>query len=356
MLRKVDKVFIGKYIERDAALVDNATITTVQSNAVEGEVVILDSNYQVMVGASATYANSKEIYIAEGSNEVFTTVNPDGTSLTGRRLILSGSIDGSRVKNYNGTSYSAKVEAAAALPAITDTIVAGTEYVLVVVFKGDLAAMHPGQSKETYRYIAKTGDASTDVYDGLVAKVNKRYKNTITRYNHNLVNAVNNAGVLEITAEEIPSCNNSVDDIDEFVQNQFVVYLNYVDSDYQWSEVTTASAITYTAGERGAGTWQLIRDVEKHAQSYQGVSNRTHFPVIKPAMRVVKSSTYDQIVIEHDTQFRTPDNQYNKETSLVEVIALEKGTGAIAPQGAEVLATLNTWMASTPDAFANISF
>ena len=119
MLNKVDNVFIGKYIERTAAVADGATMTVAQSNAVEGEVFILDTDYNVIEGSSATYTNAKSIIIAEGSAEVFSTYNPDGTTLTGRRLLLSSPIDGAHVVNYGGGAYSAKSEAVATLPAIS---------------------------------------------------------------------------------------------------------------------------------------------------------------------------------------------------------------------------------------------
>lgn len=357
MLKKVDKVFIGKYIERTGALVDNATITTVQSNAVEGEIVILDSEYKVMVGASATYANSKVIYIAEGSAEVFTTANPNGTVLTGRRLLISGSIDGARIVNYKGGKYVAKSEAVATFPAIDGTIIAGTEYVLRVVFKGDIAAQHPGQNIETHRYTAKTGDTSTMVYDGLVARINKRYTNsTITKGRNKVITATNAAGVLTITALPVWSSTSDVNSIDGLVMNDFAAYLNYVDNDYNWEEVPLTSAKTYVGSDRGYGTWESIRDAEKNAMAYEGVSNYTWFPVIKPAMRTVKGANYNLITIENDRVYRSADNQYNKETSLVQLIALQTGTGATAAQGTEVLATLNTWMASTPRAWAAVSF
>ena len=357
MLKKVDKIFIGKYIERTAAIADGADMTTAQSNAVEGEVFILDEDYNIVEGASATYANTKKIYLAEGSSEVFNTTNPDGSALSGRRLLISGAIDGTRVVNYIGGGYTAKTEALGTFPAISDTIVAGTEYVLQIVFKGDIATQHPGQNLEIHRYVAKTGDTSSDVYDGLVAKINKRYTTTtIKKGRSKVITATNNAGTLEIRTLPVLSCTTSVDDIDEFVMNDFSAFLNYVDNDYQWQEVGLTSDKTYAGSDRGYGIWETVRDAEKHALAYEGVSNYTWFPVIKPSMRTVAGVGYDLINIEHDRVYRSADNQYNKETSLVEVIALATGTGATTPQNAEILATLNTWMASLPNPFANVSF
>lgn len=357
MLKKVDKVFIGKYIERTATLIAGAKMIVLQADAVAGEIVVLDEQYNVLVGAGATYANSKKIYLAEGSEEIFNTSNPDGTALSGRRILIGSAIEGSKVVNYDGDAYEAKSEALSTLSAIADTVVAGTEYVLRIVFKGDIAAQHPGQNTETHRYVAKTGDASSDVYDGLVSRINKRYTtNTPQRGRNKVIVATNNAGALEIRTLPVVSCTTSVDDIDEFVMNDFEAFLNYVDNDYNWQEVALTSDKTYAGSDRGFGAWESVRDVEKHAQSYEGVTNRVWFPIIKPAMRTVKGAEYDMINIEHDTVYRSSDNQYNKETSKIEVIALEKSTGATAPQNAEILATLNTWMASTPNAFGAVSF
>lgn len=351
MITKVNKILIGKDIDRTVAVVDGADMTTLQENLVEGEIVVLDKNFNAAIGAGVTYDVTDTIFIAEGSSESFETTNPDGTTLTGRRLIISSPINGAGVTTYNGESYSAKSEAVAVIPAITDTIVAGTEYVLRIVYKGDIAAQVPGQNTETFRYIAKSGDDSDAVLDGLATRVNRRSHNEgIRRGRKSLITASFSTPNLTLTARPVLSCTTSVDDIDELVMNDFDVYLNYVDSDYLWTQVTT-SGITYTGADKGVGTWELVRDIEKHAQSYEGIMNRTWFPIIKPAMRTVKGATYDIISIEHDAKFRTPDNQYNKETSLATQIALPVDAG----QATDIVATLNAWMASTPKQFAAIS-
>lgn len=351
MLNKVDKVFVGKNIARTVAIVDGADMDLIQANAVEGEVLVLDENFQ-NAAATVTFADTQTLYIAEGSAEIFNTVNPDGSALSGRRMLLSSPIDGTRVVSYTGGGYQAKAEMTSTIPAITDTIVPGTEYVLRIVYKGDVATMHPGQNLETYRYTAKTGDDSDAVFNGLIARINKYNFNNIRRTNKALISAALVTNSLVLTAKPIVSCTTSVNDIDELVLNSFETRLNYVDSDYNWTEVTLSGDITYTAAFRGYGSWETVRDLEKHAQAYQGVTNRVWFPVIKPAMRTIKNAEYDLINIEHDVQYRSPDNSYNKETSLATVIALENG----AAQGTTVLTTLNAWMASLPTPFANVTF
>lgn len=356
MFNKVNRIFIGKDVDRTVAIADGASITTVQSNIAEGEVVLLDQDFNV-VAAAATWPTTSTIYVAEGSSEIFNTYNPDGSALTGRRLLLSSPIEGKGVRIYNGKSYAAKAEHTATIPAITDTIVAGTEYVLRIVYK-DINEDR-GQFTDTYRYTAKSGDTSVDIFDGLrlrLIKDNGRF--AIKRRGASRVTA-NAAGQtsLVLTAKPIPQCTSSVNDIDEFSMVNFEVRLNYVDSDYYWTEVGLTSDVTYTSFDRGVGTWETVRDVEKHAQSYEGVTNRVWFPIVKPEMRTVKGAAYDLVVIEHDKLHRTPDNQYDKTTTLSTQLALEtqtNGTNA-GGQSLDVVTRLNSWMASVPGQFDNIT-
>ena len=150
MMTRVNKIFIGKDINRTAQLVDDAAFTVVQTNIKEGEIVVLDKNFAVLA-ETATYADSNVIYIAEGSSEVVTYTNEAGTSFTSRKIILSDAIDGARVVTYNGKDYAAKSEEVVTIGAISGTITAGTEYVLRIVYN-DITE-HPGQFTQTYRCI-----------------------------------------------------------------------------------------------------------------------------------------------------------------------------------------------------------
>ena len=124
----------------------------------------MDENFKVLA-AAATYTNTKTIYIAEGTNETISYVNEAGTAFTARKIIVSDAINGALVKGYRGKVYEAKTEEVVTFGAITDTIVAGTEYVLRIVYN-DMVE-HPGQFTATYRYVAKTGDTSQKVFDSL---------------------------------------------------------------------------------------------------------------------------------------------------------------------------------------------
>ena len=350
MLKRVNKIFIGKDIASTGAIVDGASMTLVQSNIAEGEIVVLDSDYNAVVGGTATYPTTDKLYLAEGSSEIFNTVNPDGSALSGRTLLISNPLDGKLVNIYSGKDYVAKAEHTATLQPITDTIVAGTEYVLRIVYKD--VYEDKGQFTDTYRYTAVAGDTSVDVFNGLRIRLNKdNGKYSVKRKGGSRL-SVNAADVanLVLTAKPIPECTTSVNDIDEFTMVNFEVRLNYVDNDYYWTEVNLTAPVAYTQFSRGTGIWEVVRDTEKFAQSYEGVTNRIWFPIVKPEMRTIKSATYNMIVIEHDVDYRSPDNQYEKSTILTTEVAMPSG----AAQQAVLLTNLNTWMASLPGAFANV--
>lgn len=348
MLKRVNEILIGKDIARTGALADAATMKTIQENILEGEVVVLDKNLKV-AAIAVTYALSDVLYIAEGTGIVKNYYDEPGTALVAREIILSSAIDGAKVTQYLGGDYSAKVEKIATIGAIT-SVVAGTEYVLRIVYK-DIVE-HPGQFEQTYRYTAVTGDASQDVFDGLRARIIKHTGRLSVKGGSRVVGS--GSTTLILTGKPIPECTTALTDIDEFTLVDFEVFFNYVDSDYNWQTVVTAG-LTYTLGETGNGTWELIRDVEKHAQSYRGVDNRTWFPIQTPAFRTVKDAEYGQIVIEHDTVYRSSDNQYNKETSKSTVIAIDYQSATNDYQGDNIQVRLNSWMASIPNPFAAIA-
>jgi len=352
MLKGVNEILIGKDITRTAALVDGADVKTIQENIVEGEVVVLNKDFEV-AAAAITYSDSDVLYIAEGSSETFDYANEAGTAFSGRRLILSAPINGKGVKLYSGKAYSAKPEQVTTIPAISDSIVAGTEYVLRLVYK-DIPE-HPGQFTQTYRYVAKSGDTSTDVFDGLRKRIVKHTgRLAISGKGGSRVtaNALGQASLI-LTGKAIPECTTSVKDIDELTQVYFEAYLNYVDSNGFWTEVGLSTAKSTVAHGRGNGTWEVIRDVEKRAKSYRGIENRIWFPVFEPEFRTLKGAEYGQIVIEHDAEYRSSDNQYNKETSLTTVIAVANETGT--NQGVNIQTRLNAWMTSLPKSFAAIA-
>ena len=345
MLNRVNKLLIGKDIARTAGIVlgDSA------HNPADGEILVLDENKAIMT-AGQTFADTKSIYIGEGVTETYDYVDPSGTAVTGvRKLIFSDPIEGKLVKGYSGQSYVAKAEQSSVFTIAGLTPVVGTEYIVRIIYK-DIPE-HPGSFTQTYRYISATADL--DVFGAaMTAK--------IMAHSGRRVSATYSSGAdtLTLAGLPIPDCTSSLANIDEFSMVEFTPLFLLVSvatatlGEWQLIPATAPAAVT-TAAIKPQGSWEVIRDVEKAAMGYKGISNRIHFPIITPDFRTVKAETYDQIVIEHDKSYQSPDNQYVKQAPLTTVIALPDTV--TTNQGDEILSVLNPWMASLPGAFSNVN-
>lgn len=327
------KLLIGKSVSRDAQIVAGEDIATViaSGNIASGEVVVLDKNKNVLA-AGSTKSDTDTIYLAQGTGETFSYTNEAGTTTTtNRKVVFSDPIQASGIKSYKGAAYTAKQEQVTTItyPAVATTV--GREYILRIVYK-DLAE-HPGQFTQTIRRVCTSATQATHVAS-LVADINNFPGIRVTA-------ADSGGAVFTLTGKAIPECTTSVNDIEEYRQVSFEVFVNYINSSDQ--TVTLGATITKTnAPYPGVGTWELVRDMEKVAQGYKGITNKTHFPVIKPDMQTVVSTNYNLITIEHDNSYLSSDNQVVKKTPITTVLALVDG----AAQGTDILAALNPWMES----------
>jgi hypothetical protein len=334
MLTRPFKLLIGKSVSRDAQIVAGASIATViaSGNIVSGEVVVLDKNKNVLA-AGATKSDSDTIYLCQGTGETFAYTNEAGTTTsTNRKVVFSDPIQASGIKTYKGRSYAALAEQVLTLDFTALTPTSGREYVIRVVYK-DLAE-HPGQFTQTFRYISTTATLATWI-TAFVAAIN-------AFPGRRVVAADAGAVAITLTGLAIPECNTSVDDIEEYRQVNFDAFASYINSTFDHTAVTPLTKTYTTAASPGYGTWQAVRDMEKVAQGYKGITNKTQFPVIKPAMQTVISTNYDLITIEHDNSYLSSDNQYVKKTPITTVLALVVD----ASQATQILAALNPWMES----------
>jgi len=345
MITKPFKLFISKDVARDTDIVGGITLAAMINTAgstplQDGDVVILDKNMKVLTPGS-TVADTDTIYVAMGHSVTYTVVNEAGTSIAARKIKLSDPIKANYIKKYSGKVHAAKAEQAWTATFTATTV--GRQYVLRIVYK-DLYE-HPGLYTQTYNYTATATDQDT-MGAALVALVNGDSNCRVTA----AYTAGSDAFVL--TAKAIPGCTTGLSDIDEFHMVSFEPYINYVDSNNNQQEFVDFTIATNLS--TGTGTWELMRDLEKEAWAYEGVHNRTQFPVTVPDFRTVKSSNYNLLIIEHDIPYKTPNNLYSETTQAKTIIAFIDGTNGDAQQ-AFVLSQLNPWMASTPAGFANVT-
>lgn len=326
--KKVEKVFIAKDISRTGSLV----IGGASENIVNGEVVILDKNKNIL-SAGATIADTDEIYVVEGLSTTYSYVTPDGTSVTGvRKLLTSDAIQGAAVINWSSKAYSVAVETVSTLSGALTPVV-GEQYSLRFIYKD--VHEHPGQFTYTY-YVTATVATRESLYGLFVTAINKRPERRIQ--------ATYAANVLTLTALPYDD-NTAIDSIDEYNQVNFDVIL--------YSENYDTVAITKTVNPfPGSGTYRKVRDEEKWSQGYEGLLNRTNFPTQVPTFRTVLDETYDCLVIDHKNWYTASDNREEQVDVTTKIYVPNTAT---SNQATDILAALNPWMASTPKAFATVT-
>lgn len=327
-MTRVTKALIGKDIARTASIVNIYDGTT---KPADGEILVLDKDKKPLA-AGATVADSDVIYLCQGTSATYDYTNDAGTTVTGARVLkFSDPIEGKLVKGYRATPYAPAIQRQTTFAAITSPLTAGTEYVLRIVYK-DVVAKR-GQFTKTYRFISPL-TTSVGVFNGLRLAIAADKGARIT------ANA-QNAATLILTAKAIPEGNTSVNDIDTVQLVDFDAFLNYVDAN-DLQQTCTGSTQTKIAAEYGSGTWQLVRDLEKNQLGYEGILDQTTFPLVSHSLSTVAGAVYNQIIIEHDKSYLSPDNQYVKQAPMTTVIALPVG----ALQTTDILGVLNPWMAS----------
>jgi hypothetical protein len=328
MLARVTSVLIGKDIDRTASLIIGGS----SENLADGEVVVLDKNKNILLAVDADVAFTDVIYIVQGLGSTYTFSNVAGTSFTLRRLKFSNPIEGNLVKKYSAVPFDVKGEKTVSFAAITGPLTAGTEWCLRIVYK-DIHEKR-GQFTKTYRCVAST-TTSACVYNALRLEILADSGARITG------NAADTAALV-LTGKEISSCTTALTDLDKFSMVDFDAFLTYIHSDGYHANATGGAAKTSTVVQYGQGNWEQVRDLEKGEWGYEGITNRTQYPVILPTQTAVVNTTYNTIVIESDRHYQSPDNQYVKYAPMTTIVCLPVG----ALQTSDILGVLNPWMAS----------
>ena len=338
MLKRVDKLLIGKDINRTVATLGGSS-----DDLADGEIVVLDKNMSLLA-AGATISDTDIIYIIQGTGDTYDYSDADGTAVTDvRRFIVSDPIEGRLVKSWKGLSYDAKSEQISSFTDTAFTPVIGTEYVVRVVYK-DINE-HPGQFTQTFRYVSTTT---------VLATFNTAFAAAINAHSGRRVQATEDATHLILTGRVITDCTSSLTDIDKFSQVRFEAFYYYVHGTTgawtEWNATTLAQ--TVTPADHGSGTWEQVRDLEKATKAHSGFTNRTKFPVKEPTTFAVKDATYDLLAIESSKSYESSD-AWQKQAPLTTLVAIPvPSTGT---QMTDVLAVLNPWFASCPGAFDTVA-
>lgn len=125
-----------------------------------------------------------------------------------------------------------------------------------------------------------------------------------------------------VLSAKVKTDNDGSESINEYSQVSMLAYAYYTNpsatgfaskNKYPMIGVTVNKTATANPGH---GNPKIVRDREKWALSYKGITNRTWFPVIKPNITADLTAHYDEFIVEHNNKYLSPDNQFEKEAML----------------------------------------
>lgn len=314
MLQHVNSVLVGKF---------PASFTTAEALNV-GEIALFDQDGKIITSA-AEVSKAKKVRFGLVESKMSVS-KPDGTVVEDNNIRYSQFIDRNRV-----TSPNVEVKPFAASAEETYTIdlsaVTATEedkrFAVKFIYR-DLSE-YKFQVTKTYDFYAVKGSTGAQIAEGLGKAINKDKERRIV--------ASVAGSVITVTA--LPKTDNEgLEAINNYSQVSMEVYAFESNSKGLVNSQTpiVGAVMTKTVvATPGKGNAKIVRDREKEALGYLGITNRTQFPVIKPSLNTDLSKEYETLVIEWDNLYRSPDNQYVKSTPLaVEIYA--SGASATAHQ------------------------
>lgn len=305
MLQKVNTVLVGAVAP---AAYTNADALNV------GEIALFDENKKVLADAAAA-EKASEVYIGvcEGKETVY---NEEGTSTVKSVIRYSMPIKKGSKPHAVKSAYVAPAEDKIVITATNVVPEVGHRYVLRLIYP-DLYES-PNQQPDVYEVIASTTNPN-DLMAEFAKRINKRKGVRV-------VASVSEA-VLTLTAKEIP-----------YVDDDYELYRQVSVNAFMWKTIPSGllSNVTYainnlsiakTQGTPGKGNPKIIRDREREAFGYRGITHRGNavYPYIAPEVKAQLDKTYDSLVIEWDNLYLSNDNQYLKTTPLTTELYVEAG-------------------------------
>lgn len=256
------------------------------------------------------------LIIARGlTNEI-----DDDPSAIRRETYRSCPILRGKVKSARYLTYDAPVEQVTDIT-FTANLEDMSELTITILYQDTKGFMGNRQYRKTYSVLNQTGAIMTpaEIVDELVLKINRDAHRRIQATDVGI-----GGDVLTLTGLPIAAGRSSLNDIDEFTQVKFDVSSIVSEiNDNGLSVDNTFGTIATTTPVRGSGYWASVRDIEKYCKAYDGLTNRTIFPV--PSMDSTwmtgKDVEYDLLTIDHYIPYDAPDS-YEKWAEHTTIIAI----------------------------------
>lgn len=281
-----------------------------------GEIALFDENGKMLIDkATAAKANQVMIGLCKGTMKV---ANPSTGALEDKKNIeFTNRIQKGSIISNVLTEYTAPTLAKIEFDLTSATIVIGHRYVLRIVYKDLYEA--PGQFTHTYETLAAT-TTNTDLIDAFVKQINAHPNRRVT--------ASKSGNKLVLTALDKDD-NEGVNSINEYTIVSMDASLYVTIPGALLSNVPESVpgvTVTKTEGTPGKGFWKQVRDREMRTMGYKGHVFTDAYPVIEQDKMVDPSITYDSLVIEHDTAYLSPDNQYVKKAPITVELYVKSGS------------------------------
>lgn len=170
---------------------------------------------------------------------------------------------------------------------------------------------------ETYEYIAKPNETAASIAQGFYNLLTKSYKRN--RFDVTLASTK-----LTLTAQKYTD-DDAVDTINTSKKVRFDVtmYFTLPNAD-GWATKNkyayTDANIVKTDGTEYTASSKLVRDRESWAMGYEGILNRGEgtWPIIKPAMTVDLSESYNGVTLEYYNEYRAADDIVRRTRNTIE--------------------------------------
>lgn len=306
MLQKPNTVLIGK------------KVNTAGTGIATGDIVVINAETGAVIPvADITAAKLDKLQIG--------VVLKAGASAAESVIKKSNVIDRNLITSLQAageTAYSAPAEANADVDFTTSTFKENHRYVVRVIYT-DLYE-HPGQFTHTYEVFAEAGETGETMAQKFVKAVN--------RHKGARVVASNATAKLTLTAKSIAGTVGLLPN-QKFTQVQIGgVAVYFTDpssfSNSGYSQVPGAK-VQITAAKPGKGNPYIVKDREYESWGYDGVTNRTEWPVRQPESLVNMAAEYRTLTIEFGRMYQSPDNQYVKRTECAAEVYCEADLEAL---------------------------
>lgn len=296
MFTKPSQVLIGTEVK----IADWKTLTA-------GQITVVDENFK----PATAPANAKSLYIG-----VCTGEDENGNKIVKWSDRIQKASKPAYAVNAAEDPVAAKIEIN--LAGVTPVV--GHRYVLRVLYKDMNIANF--QFTHTYEHVATTTVAA-DLGEAILAKINK--------HANRRVNATFASNKLTLIAKD-KNYDNSVTSLDEYsiVSMDASLYVTIPGALLSnQPENVIGAVITKTEGKPGKGFWKQVRDTELRAMGYKGQVYTGAYPSIEQERMVEKGAKYNNINIENDNLYLSPDNQYVKTTPVMTEIYCKGAVTAI---------------------------